>query len=167
MTKQLITSTMAVLALVAFSSTSANAQDIIMGPGGAVASPMVGMPGYYDPGYRGPYWDPYRPSLPVAATPNVITGYNPWTGGWNTANTQVNDTRFDFGRDMSANNGSRRWVNRPVYDAWGNITGYQQGYVWNNSFTGQEHGHLNTVTPNGMGGDHNTTVMYSMAHPDD
>lgn len=106
-----------------------------------------------------------RPSRPVYVTPSQITGYNPWTGAVHTHNNQVNDTAFDFGRNASQHNGTRRYVNRPVRDSWGNIIGYERGYVWNNSFTGQEHGETTIVRPNGTGGTDSTTVVRSMAPP--
>ena len=58
-------------------------------------------------------------------------------------------------------NGSKRWVNRPIYDSNGNITGRTQGYVWNNSITGKEHGNVSHLTPNGLGGQHETVHLYS------
>ena len=104
----------------------------------------------------------HRVSHPVYITPERFNGYTPW-GGINTRNHQVNNTYFDYGRTGSQYNGSRRWVNRPVYDTYGRVTGYQQGYVWNNSLTGQEHGNVNTVTPNGHGGTLQTSTQYSTA----
>ncbi|MEO0531827.1 MAG: hypothetical protein AAF266_14825 [Planctomycetota bacterium] len=111
-------------------------------------------------------WQPVRPSRPVYVTPDRVVNYNPWTGAVDTHNHQVNDTAFDVGRDMSRNNGSRRWVNRPIRDAWGNITGYERGWVWNNSITGQEHGETTVVRPNASGGSSSTTVLRS-ARPSD
>ena len=95
-----------------------------------------------------------------SVTPNQLTSVNPWTGGLNTANQQINNTAYTPGRLQSAGNGTGRFVNRPVYNSFGQITGYQQGYVWNNSLTGQEHGQVNTVTPNGLGGVNNTATSY-------
>lgn len=102
-----------------------------------------------------------RPSRPVHVGPTHITGYNPWTGAVHTHNNQVNNTAFDFGRNQSRHNGTRRVVNRPVRDAFGNITGWERGEVWNNSFTGQEHGNTTIVRPNGTGGGSSTTVVRS------
>lgn len=73
-------------------------------------------------------------------TPNVATGINPQTGGVNTSNSQVNDSAFAFGREQGKAN--QKWVRRPVYGANGQISGYQEGYVWRNPITGQEHGTL-------------------------
>lgn len=106
-------------------------------------------------------WRPSRPSRPVHVGPTRVTHYNPWTGRVDTHNNQINNTAFDFGRNQSMNNGTRRVVNRPVRDAWGNITGYERGVVWNNSFTGQEHGETTIVRPNGTGGGSSTTIVRS------
>ena len=104
----------------------------------------------------------HRVSHPVYVTPQRFNGYTPW-GGINTRNHQVNNTYFDYGRHGSQYNGSSRWVNRPVYDTYGRLAGYQQGHVWNNSLTGQEHGNVTTVTPNGHGGQNETVTQYSTA----
>lgn len=104
-----------------------------------------------------------RPSRPVHVGPTHVTGYNPWTGAVHTHNNQINNTAFDFGRNQSMNNGTRRVVNRPVRDQWGNITGFERGVVWNNSFTGQEHGQTTITRPNGTGGSSSTTVVRSVA----
>lgn len=106
-----------------------------------------------------------RQQYPVYVTPNEFAGINPWTGGLNTRNGQIDNTYFDHGRNGSQYNGSKRWVNRPIYDARGNISGYTQGYVWRNSFTGQEHGNVRDVTNNGLGGEHETARMYSTIDP--
>lgn len=151
MTKQLL-STLAIALAVTFAGDTADAQIYTHGGGFGVSTV-----GVYGPigGFYG------RPSVPVYGTPSVVTGRNPWTGGWNTGNHEINNTYFDYGRNGSQYNGSKRWVNRPVYDNYGNITGYQRGYVWNNSMTGQEHGNVTTTTPNGVGGEHQTATMYS------
>lgn len=128
-------------------------------PGGYPAPyPTTQYPTY--PSYPGYYPGSYTPSFPVQVTPNQVTSVNQWTGGLNTANQQINNTAYTPGRLQSANNGTGRYVNRPVYNNFGQITGYQQGYVWNNSLTGQEHGQVNTVTPNGLGGVNNTATSY-------
>ena len=123
-------------------------------PGGIRNTRSITHPITY-PGYN-------RISHPVYITPERFNGYTPW-GGINTRNHQVNNTYFDYGRNGSQYNGTRRWINRPVYDTYGRVTGYQQGHVWNNSITGQEHGNVNTVTPNGHGGDLVTSTQYSTA----
>ena len=87
-------------------------------------------------------------------TPNQFNGINPYTGGINTKNEQVDNSYYDQYREASKNNGTRRWVRRPIYDARGNIKGYQEGYVWTNSVTGVEHGELKNVTENDKGGVH-------------
>ena len=163
MRKQLL-STLAIAAVLTFVGQSANAQVIV---GGGLTGGTIG---HYSPapvyGYGSP-WGFQRPSYPQFVTPSQVTGVNPWTGGLNTGNMQLNNTYFDYGRNGSQYNGTRRWVNRPVYDSYGRITGHQQGYVWNNSITGQEHGDLNTRTPNGLGGENNTSVAYSNYRPSD
>ena len=101
---------------------------------------------------------PPRHSVPVHVTQNQATGINPWTGGVNTQNTQINNTALDFGRNASRHNGTARQVNRPVHDQWGRVIGYERGVTWRNSFTGQEHKNTEVVTPNGVGGTHTTRV---------
>ena len=83
------------------------------------------------------------PSFPVITWPQQITGINPRTGGLDTRSSQINSSAFDPLRNVNQYNGSKRWVSRPVYDQFGRITGYKEGYVWINSRTLQEHG--NTV----------------------
>lgn len=99
------------------------------------------------------------PQYPVLVTPNIVTGFNPQTGGLNTANRQIDNSFFDYRRESSKYNGTRRWVRRPVYGAYGRIVGYQEGFVWNNSVTGREHGDLQSFTPNGSGGIHTGVVQ--------
>jgi len=106
-----------------------------------------------------------RHQHPVYVTPNEFAGFNPFTGGLNTRNGQIDNTYFDRGRSGSQYNGSKRWVNRPIYDAYGNVSGYSQGHVWNNSLTGQEHGNVRDVTNNGHGGQHETARLYSTIDP--
>ena len=102
-----------------------------------------------------------RPSVPIYVTPNTYRGRNPYTGGIDTQNHQTNNTYYDYGRNGSQFNGTRRWVDRPVYGTNGQIIGRQTGYVWNNSFTGQQHGNLQSQTLNGLGGVHNQTQVMS------
>ena len=87
---------------------------------------------------------------PVYVSPNEIVGVNPQTGGIDTQNRQIDNTVYQPGRNSSQNNGTKRWVRRPVYNAQGQEVGYQEGWVWNNSYTGQEHGELSNYTPNGL-----------------
>jgi hypothetical protein len=131
--------------------------------------PNLGQPGIGQPGINFPAVQPghsvmplpypnptprYRlPQHPEIVTPNQIIGRNPF-GVINTGNRQIDNTYFDPARNLSANNGTKRYVNRPVYDANGQIVGYEKGYVWNNSVTGVEHGELKSVTDNGQGGVH-------------
>lgn len=90
--------------------------------------------------------------FPVYVTPNVIVGINPVTGGVDTQNRQIDNTAYQYGRHESQFNGTKRWVRRPVYNAQGQVVGYQEGWVWINSYTGQEHGEMVNYTPNGQGG---------------
>jgi len=83
-------------------------------------------------------------------SPNVVTGINNQTGGLNTSNSQVDDSAFAFGREQGKAN--KKWVRRPVYGANGQISGYQEGHVWTNPYTGQEHGETKSFTPNNLGG---------------
>lgn len=83
-------------------------------------------------------------------TPNVQTGINKQTLGIDTSNSQVDDSAFAFGREQGKAN--KRWVRRPVYGTNGQISGYQEGYVWTNPYTGQEHADMKNYTPNNQGG---------------
>lgn len=103
---------------------------------------------------------PVGPSRPMIITQDRISGFNNQTGGWDTRNEQINSSRFDPYRDDSRWNGSRRWVQRPIRDRYGRITGYSEGWVWNNSITGREHGELNSFTPNELGGVHEGRQYY-------
>ncbi|MGI9519593.1 MAG: hypothetical protein ACR2NP_21250 [Pirellulaceae bacterium] len=91
-----------------------------------------------------------RPVYPVHVTPNQLIGFNPQTGPI-TFNQQIDNTAFDFGRNQSRNN-QRRWVNRPVYNTMGQITGYEQGWEWTNMYTGQSHGDTQVITHRPGGG---------------
>ena len=125
-------------------------------------SPGV-QPSYPRPIVSGPQVYPPQPQYPVVVTPNQFNGYNPNTGGINTSNTQIDNTAFDPYRNNSQFNGSKRWVsNRPIYKN-GQIVGYQQGWVWNNSVTGQEHGTVKNFTPNEHGGVNEGSHTYSIA----
>ena len=160
----------------------AQAQTVLQSSYGPVVQPtvptggIVGTPAFAPPGTRGPgYGVPGygistypaypRPSTPVYVTPERYTGYNPQTGGWNTTNTQVNNTFYDQGRDASRYNGTSQYVRRPVYDSYGRVVGYEEGEVWRNSVTGQEHGNLITNTPNSSGGVQQTVTLRSVAQP--
>ncbi len=99
---------------------------------------------------------------PIYQAPGRVLGYGPqgqiYTGGG-----QVMGSVLTPGRDASQHNGTQRAVRQPIYDNFGNIVGYQQGTVWNNSITGQQHGNMTTYTPNGSGGYHQSTTLYSQA----
>jgi hypothetical protein len=128
----------------------------ITNPGG----PGMGPPSQPYPGYQYPVQ--YPAQYPVYVSPDQFNGYNPYTGGSNTKNEQVDNTYFDPNRESSKNNGSRRWVRRPIHNAQGQVVGYQEGYVWTNSITGVEHGELKNVTANGHGGEHEQIQLKSV-----
>ncbi|TWU00600.1 hypothetical protein Pla108_15520 [Botrimarina colliarenosi] len=154
--------TLAVLAAAAV----ADAQVNISFGGRNGGSISIGGGSGFRPGYRPNPYRPTvypRPSRPVIVTDHEITRYNPWTGQIDTKNTQINDTAFDYGRDASQYNGTRRYVRRPVTDRFGNITGYEEGWVWNNSLTGQEHADLKVRQINNTGGTSETHVLRSVA----
>ncbi|MCA9185263.1 MAG: hypothetical protein R3E01_18895 [Pirellulaceae bacterium] len=138
------------------------------GGGGHWTSPGYGQPQprqppvFVQPIYQPQPLPAFPGQFPVYVTPNQDVGTNPYTGGMDTANHQVDNTYFQNGRNESANNGTRRFVRRPVYDANGNVVGYQEGYVWINSVTGQEHGDLINYTPNNKGGVHKGIQQFSV-----
>lgn len=118
----------------------------------------MGLPAYFPPSY-----DPWgRPTGPAIVAPNNITGINPLTGGLNTGNFQIDHSAFDPAREQSKHNGTMEYVQRPIYGQNGNIVGYQEGHVWRNSFTGQEHGELKNYTPNQFGGINENTQIRSL-----
>ncbi|MCA9185195.1 MAG: hypothetical protein R3E01_00990 [Pirellulaceae bacterium] len=151
MTRNLTAALIASFALLA-TAHLASAQVILMGPNGPMVIPAP--PTQYIP--------PTAGQFPVYVTPNQVTGVNPITGGLDTTNQQIDNTTFQVGRNESMNNGTKRWVRRPVYNQAGQIVGYQEGYVWNNSITGQEHGNLVSYTPNNQGGVNEQHRSYSM-----
>lgn len=104
---------------------------------------------------------PIYPQHPVYVSPDRFDGINPHTGGIDTKNEQIDNTYYDPNRESSKYNGTRRWVQRPIYGANGQITGYQEGYVWTNSVTGVEHGELKNVTQNDKGGKHDQIQVKS------
>lgn len=93
----------------------------------------IGMP---NPNSRPSRWA--RPNRRFVTQPQV-THFDPWTGTVHTRNQEVFESVNDFGRNQSRNNGTMRRVNRPIYDNFGNLTGYEQGVEWRNSLTGQRH----------------------------
>ncbi len=97
---------------------------------------------------------PSIPSGPMIVTPNQIDGYNPNTGQLHSSNVQIDHSATDPYREFSRDNGTRRYVKRPIYDTYGNLVGFQEGEVWNNSLTGQEHGVLNNTTVDQNGNVH-------------
>jgi hypothetical protein len=110
-------------------------------------------PQYPNIGY--PYGWEYR----VYQSPTYITGYTPW--GINTGGVTVYNSAFSPWRTSSMYNGTLHWVNRPIYNAYGQIVGWKRGQAWRDSVTGQPHFQGNVVTPNGAGGYNNQTVFRS------
>ncbi len=166
----------AMAVVVAAFAAEAQAQTILYGDYGPVVQPtvpaggVIGTPAFapgYAPGFGVPAQTIYpgRVSGPVYVTPTQFNGYNPQTGGWDTRNSQVNNTYYDYGRDASRYNGTSQYVRRPVYNSAGQVVGYEQGEVWRNTYTGQEHGNLKTYTPNNTGGVQETAVFRSTAAP--
>lgn len=159
----------AMAVVVAAFAAEAQAQTVLYGDYGPVVQPtvpaggMIGTPAYSPMPVYPSY--PQRVSGPVYVTPTQFNGYNPQTGGWDTRNTQVNNTYYDQGRNASRYNGTSQYVRRPVYDSYGRVVGYEQGQVWRNTYTGQEHGDLKTYTPNDTGGVQETITLRSTAVP--
>jgi hypothetical protein len=102
-----------------------------------------------------------QPAVPVIVTPNAPIGVNPFTGGLDTTNTQVDSSFFDPGRDAARFNGTTRPVDRPIFDPYGNLIGRQSGTEWYNPQTGRWHGDVTNLTPNGSGGQHIQGHVYS------
>ena len=96
----------------------------------------------------------YPQTGPAIVTPNVVDNYDPYTGTLNSSNTQVDHSAFNQHRNSSINNGTLRDVRRPIYDQMGNLVGFSEGQVWNNSVTGQEHGNLSNTTVDQNGNVH-------------
>lgn len=122
----------------------------------------IGLP---NPNARPPrHWN--RPNRRFVTTPQV-THFDPWSGTVHTQNQEVFESVSDFGRDQSRNNGTMRRVNRPIYDHFGNLTGYEQGVEWRNSLTGQRHHETvkTTVNNNPWGGVHHTNSSRSYGSP--
>ncbi len=141
------------------------AQNLVtMGNGSQVVQPSRGYvspPQLYPPPIS-PSFDQWgNPVGPAIVTGNQFNGFNSQTGGIDTANQQVDHSAFRAGREESKFNGSYRHVRRPIYDTAGQVVGYQEGYVWNNNVTGEEHGDLQNYTPNSMGGVHQGSQMKS------
>ncbi len=126
---------------------------------------VVNRPGWVNPSYY------YPQRYPVIVTQPQLQSVSPLTGAINTTNTQIDNSAFDPYRNQSQFNGTRHWVNRPVFDTMGRQIGYEEGWVWYNSATGQEHGNLRRYTPNhlnvnGMGptGIMTTSGIHSQSH---
>ena len=129
-----------------------NGPSIRFGNGPEITIPLPGQMGR-----RSHYYPPAG-----TVTPPQVLGYGP-NGEVYTVDSATAGSYHTPGRQLSQFNGTRRSVQRPIYDSNGNIVGYQEGEVWNNSLTGQEHGTVTNVIPNGTGGTHQSNVQYSTA----
>jgi hypothetical protein len=94
-------------------------------------------------------------------SPTRVTGYGP-NGEIHTGHTNIQGSAFTPGRNLGQL-GETQQVQQPVYDHNGNVIGFQSGSTWQNPITGQQHGNVTTYTPNGTGGMHQSTTMYSTA----
>src|SRR5262245_42240412 len=94
---------------------------------------------YYSPNYPSsvpPTY--YAPSYPVYVSPSYATSYTPW-GGVNTTGTTVYSSAFSPWRTASLSNGTLQYVSQPVYNGFGQVTGWRGGEAWRDSVTGQQH----------------------------
>ncbi|MGE3819554.1 MAG: hypothetical protein AB7I30_08965 [Isosphaeraceae bacterium] len=107
-----------------------------------------------------PPGQPTYPQYPVLQTQPQVSGFTP-TGGVNTQGTTLFNSAFDPYRQSSMNNGTLQNVSQPILGPNGQIVGYQTGQQWQNSVTGQTHFQGQVVTPNGLGGFENQTVIRS------
>ena len=115
----------------------------------------------YYPSYVSPsYYPTPNYSYPVYVSPSYVSGYTPW-GGLNTTGTTVYNSAYSPWRTASMYNGTLHYVNQPVYNSYGQITGWRSGEAWRDSVTGQQHFQGNVVTPNGAGGWNNQNVFRS------
>lgn len=127
-------------------ATSADAQVNIGWGGGSGGGGFVTIGGGGRPiGLPNPGW---RPNRRIVTKPTV-THVDPWTNTIHTQNHEVFESVNDYGRDASRNNGTMRRVNRPIFDNFGNLVGYEQGVEWRNSLTGQRHHETVKTTVNG------------------
>ena len=137
-----------------------------IGGGGVIFDWGPGGPSLGIPSGGGRFNVPLRPRhnhhRPIYQSPGQVLGYGP-QGQVYTGNGQVMQSALTPGRNMSQYNGTQRVVQQPIHDNFGNVIGYRQGTVWNNSLTGQQHGAMTTYTPNGTGGYHQSTTQYSTA----
>ena len=92
------------------------------------------------------------PQNSMTVTPAQFTGPNPQTGAPNTFNYQIEGSAFTPGRSASFHNGSAVWQRERVYDPYGRVVGYQEGWKWQNSYTNQPHFQGQVYTPNQYGG---------------
>jgi len=131
---------------------------ISIGGGGGGHRPTVTPVSYPKPiGMPAPSWT-YRNNRKIVTNP-VVTHYDPYTGAIHTRNHEVYESANDYGRDESRNNGTMRRVNKPIYDRFGNLTGWERGVEWYNSYTGQRHHETEKVSVNNQGGWGGTTVV--------
>ena len=154
------------LLCLAIPSTVVGQVRIIQGPNGPQIVPQTNLgraPAWTPPPGGVKPWPPSQSVYPQQGiqhhripggwvSNNTATGVNNQTGGIDTSNSQIADSAFAYGREQGKAN--RRWVSKPVYGANGQVTGYQEGYVWTNPITGQQHHDLKVRTPNGSNGVH-------------
>ncbi len=89
---------------------------------------------------------------PVWQSTPTFTGQNPWTGGWDTQKTVLENSVFDPYRELSKQFGAQQTVDQPLYDRFGKQIGWQKGVRWYNPVTKVWHGEVEEYTPNGTGG---------------
>jgi hypothetical protein len=94
------------------------------------------------------YFDPVTGRW-VAYSQTRVDNIDPF-GRVNTSGTTLHSSATDPYRESSKHNGTMRQVNRPKFDAYGNIVGYEVGVEWTNSVTGETHGDTKVVTNNGL-----------------
>lgn len=94
----------------------------------------------------------------TVVTPHRIARFNPHLGGWDTSNQQVSPSVYDPYREMSRNNGTMRYVQRPIYNRYGRVIGVSRGREWVNSVNGRRHWEYEDTTLNRFGGVHQINV---------
>lgn len=91
------------------------------------------------------------PQFPVYRTPPVVTGVTPWGGPYTHTQTYFNSA-YDPYRGMSRQWGPHQPVNRPLYDPYGRVVGWESGTRWFNPVTRVWHSDIQQMTPTGSGG---------------
>lgn len=156
MTRNPIVAGLAVLTLGL--TASANAQ----GWGGGWTTPGGGPGGgWTTPGGPGGGWGSQRPSFPVIETPTDYR-FRPG-GGIDRRRKVINNTAFDFGRNLGRMVMPRQRVNNVIRDRSGRVIRIERGETWINPITGQRHGNIDQIERNGSGGFDNTKRVFSPA----